>query len=149
MNITYIKEWKIFYSKWWLWIWSLGSGWIAGQTLYPVLVMKPEFKVEIPPRLLNHERIHLVQQLECIILGLILNILIWYFIDPIWFLNFYFIGMGLYGIIYYGHWLINKLNKQTPNMEAYRNICFEREAYANENNLMYRKNRKILAWLRG
>jgi hypothetical protein len=69
--------------------------------------------------LLNHERIHLQQEIE---LGIV---------------PFYV----LYVANYYANLLIYK-NKH----QAYLNICFEREAYTNDTNLDYLKNRKFGAW---
>ena len=67
----------------------------------------------------NHELIHSKQCWEMLIIGFYLA----YLID----------------------WLI-KLVMYGKN--AYRNISFEREAYENENNLNYLKNRKFWAWLK-
>ena len=64
--------------------------------------------------LLNHEKIHLRQQQEL----LILPFFIWYFFEYI-FRLFQYMNHNL----------------------AYRNISFEREAYANESQFNYLKNR--------
>lgn len=70
--------------------------------------------------LLNHERIHLRQQTEL----LVLPFFVWYGID------------FLIQFIRYRDW-----NK------AYRNVVFEREAYAQEKDLDYLKSRKFCAFL--
>lgn len=64
---------------------------------------------------LNHEKIHTRQMAELLILP------------------FYF--------IYILEWLI-KLIQFRDAYKAYTNISFEREAYANQSNLSYIKNRK-------
>lgn len=47
--------------------------------------------------------------------------------------------------IWYGiEWLIRLFNSGNP----YRNISFEREAYANEYDMDYANNRKPYAWLK-
>ena len=69
---------------------------------------------------LNHEKIHLRQQLEL----LIVLFFIWYFIEY------------LFRLVQY---------KNTDL--AYRNISFEREAYANELNLAYLRKRSFLRFL--
>jgi len=69
-------------------------------------------KTIIDDELINHERIHLKQQLEL----LIIPFYIWYLIE-------------LY-------------------TRGYMNISFEKEAYANENNLTYLKKRRIFAFTR-
>lgn len=66
--------------------------------------------------LLNHERIHVRQQMEL----LILFFFVWYGIE------------FLIRFVQYGN-----------RREAYRNISFEREAYANEKNLHYLKQRSF------
>jgi len=71
--------------------------------------------------LLNHERIHLRQQAELLILPFYL----WYIIE-------YLIRLIIYK------------NKR----RAYRNISFEREAYANENNIEYLNKRKLWTFLK-
>lgn len=68
----------------------------------------------------NHELIHSKQIWELMIIGFYLI----YIID--------FIRR----LITYG----------TKNNTAYKNICFEREAYANESNADYLKYRKFWAW---
>ncbi len=65
--------------------------------------------------LLNHEKIHLRQQLEMLWLG---------------FFIFYMIEFFIKLIIY-----------KKPKV-AYQNLCFEREAYINEQNLNYIRERK-------
>ncbi len=71
--------------------------------------------------LINHERIHLRQQAELLVLPFYL----WYLIEYL---------MKL--IIYRNH------NK------AYRNISFEREAYKNDENLNYLKVRKFWSFVK-
>ncbi|SFW11975.1 hypothetical protein SAMN02927921_00072 [Sinomicrobium oceani] len=83
-------------------------------TLWPVIFIKTgELKNDAV--LLNHERIHLRQQLELFILP------------------FYII----YGI----EWTAGLLRHGNAYI-AYKNISFEREAYTNEHNLDYLKSRK-------
>jgi len=86
-----------------------------GITLYPFIIVR-ESKLAAHPVLLNHERIHLCQQLEL----LVLPFYVWYVAE-------YFIR------------LLHYKNKK----QAYLNISFEREAYANEGNPAYTKTRKF------
>jgi hypothetical protein len=71
--------------------------------------------------LLNHERIHLKQQLELLILP------------------FYVIYLTefLVRLIFYRNWNL-----------AYKNISFEREAYRNESNFQYIKQRRFWHFLK-
>jgi hypothetical protein len=69
--------------------------------------------------LINHERIHLRQQVE---MGIMLFYL-WYVVE-----------YGIRRIQYPNHYT------------AYRNISFEREAFANDENLSYLKTRPFWAF---
>ncbi len=71
--------------------------------------------------LLNHERIHIRQQLELLILP--------------------------FFILYVTEWLILLIKYKNRNL-AYLNISFEKEAYANASNLNYLSNRNPYAWVR-
>ena len=83
--------------------------------IFPFIIIRSEKDME--PWLINHERIHLKQQIEMFFVGLIvLNIL-----------------ETLYAIIF--------LKKSFS--EAYRWRASEQEAYRNQNNLNYLKDRKI------
>ena len=91
--------------------------WVNGMTIWPfILVQKPNPSA----RLLNHERIHLRQQLE---LGII-PFYIWYFSE-------------------YGYY---RLRGRT-HYAAYRAIRFEREAFEHDQNLTYLKNRPFWGFL--
>lgn len=84
-----------------------------GMAIFPfVLVRYPDDANNAV--FINHERIHLRQQTELLIVGFF----VWYFLDY------------LMGLIKYG-----------DHHSAYRNIIFEREAYSNEKDLDYLKKR--------
>jgi hypothetical protein len=84
-------------------------------TLYPFVFIRDEGN-EIT---INHERIHLKQQKELLIIG------------------FYF--------LYIIFWLVNLIRYRSFFL-AYSAIPFEREAYQNEENWVYTLNRKAFAW---
>ena len=86
-----------------------GQG-IRALAFWPFIIM-PDSTI-IDDELINHEKIHLRQQIEM----LILPFYIWYLIE------------------YY--------------TRGYENISFEKEAYSNEKNLDYLKNRSIFAFRR-
>ena len=88
-----------------------------GMALFPFVLVR---RPNPSPTLLNHERIHLRQQAE-------LGVLLFY----VW-----------YGIEY----LIRRIQYRN-HYKAYCNICFEREAYANERNLTYLKARPFWRFL--
>lgn len=54
------------------------------------------------------------------------------------------LGFVFFYILYIGEWIIN-LFKYSSSHEAYRNISFEKEAYANQDNLAYLRFRKCYA----
>ena len=73
----------------------------------------------VSPRIINHEAIHTKQMQEMAFIFFY----IWYFIE----------------------WLIKLVFP--PYNSAYKDISFEREAYANEGNLKYLKSRKKYNWI--
>ncbi|GGE95203.1 hypothetical protein [Flavobacterium limi] len=91
-----------------------------GMALFPFILVK-YYKDQVNVVFLNHEKIHLRQQLEM----LILPFFIWYFLE--FFIRF-----------------IQYKNKDL----AYRNISFEREAYTNETDLNYLKKRSFFQFLK-
>lgn len=84
----------------------------SGISIYPFVFLRSK-TLQKNQILLNHERIHLRQQIQ---LGIIL-FFIWYIIEYLFF-------------------LLKTRNKKL----AYHNISFEKEAYANETNLQYLNN---------
>lgn len=92
----------------------------VGVTLWPFIVMK-QSELKDDAIFLNHERIHLRQQIE---MGIILFFL-WYGLE-------FLIRLFQYGNAYV----------------AYTNISFEREAYENELFLEYLSRRKLWSFLK-
>lgn len=82
--------------------------------MFPFILLRKK-ELRYNPILINHEKIHLRQQLELLIIPFY-----------IWYLSEYY---------------IKYLKYKNPDL-AYRNISFEREAYKNDQNLDYLKNRK-------
>lgn len=87
--------------------------WVGGLTLFPFVFCK---YAKPSARLINHERIHLQQQIE---LGLF-PFYVWYILE------------FLVRWVRYRQWY-----------KAYRNISFEREAYHNDQNLVYLQTRRL------
>jgi len=90
------------------------------MALFPVVLVRKKELVNNPV-FMNHEHIHLRQQVEMLIIP------------------FYI----LYGL----HYLVNRI-KYREHDKAYRHICFEREAYGNESDLSYIPQRKFWAWIK-
>ncbi len=91
---------------------------ISGITLFPFIILRDKH-LKQDKRILNHERIHIRQQVELLVLP---------------FYVLYLIEFAI-GLIKYK----NKSN-------AYMNISFEREAYRHDLDLNYLKDRKWWAW---
>ncbi|MCB9256584.1 MAG: hypothetical protein H6579_05585 [Chitinophagales bacterium] len=90
------------------------------MALYPFILVKDE-NCACNTNLINHERIHLRQQIEMLILP------------------FY--------LVYALEYLYRRLQKKN-HYAAYRHISFEREAYANENNENYLQSRRFWNFLK-
>ncbi|MDO5968423.1 hypothetical protein Q4Q35_01250 [Flavivirga aquimarina] len=89
-------------------------------TIFPFVFLKSQhLKSHIV--LINHEKIHLKQQLEMLLIP-------FYFVYAIEF---------LFRLFQYKKWDL-----------AYRNISFEREAYANESNLDYLNQRSLFSFFK-
>ena len=90
-----------------------------GLTVFPFVLIKCrlDFKNKI---LVNHEKIHIRQQKELLVLPFFL----WYFVE----------------------YAVRLLQYKNANL-AYRNISFEREAYANELDLNYLETRHFFNFL--
>ena len=92
----------------------------AGMAIFPFILLKKE-SYKADKEIINHEKIHLRQQLELLILP------------------FY--------ILYLLNYLINLLRYKTHDL-AYRKIIFEQEAYNHETNLNYLKEGNWFSWLK-
>jgi len=90
------------------------------MALYPFMIFKKQV-LQSSQVIINHEKVHFRQQQELLII----------FFYPLYFL----------------HYLIN-LVKYRNHYSAYRQICFEKEAYSNEGDFEYLKHRKPYAWLK-
>jgi hypothetical protein len=91
-----------------------------GLTVFPFVFIKYRFDKENKV-LVNHEKLHIRQQLEL----LILPFFVWYFVE----------------------YAVRLLQYKNANL-AYRNISFEREAYANELDLDYLETRRFFSFLK-
>lgn len=91
---------------------------VSGMTIFPIIFLRSkELKNDV--RIMNHERIHIRQQVEMLVIP------------------FY--------IIYLIEYIFGRL-KYKSHFEAYLNISFEREAFINDVNLDYLIKRKPWCW---
>ena len=95
-------------------------GFASGITLFPFIIVSSK-KLRENKVLINHEMIHIRQQLEMLILPFYL----WYGIE----------------------YLIKRIKLKDHN-KAYRALSFEREAYRHEKDLHYLKVRKWYSFLK-
>ncbi len=86
------------------------------MTVWPFIFVRKGHEMDDDD--LRHEEIHGRQQLEMLLV-----------LFPLW---------------YYTEWLVRLV--QYGKSEAYDNISFEREAYANEKDKDYMSKRKLWAW---
>ena len=92
----------------------------VGLSLWPFIILKHD-ELKDDTVLINHEKIHLKQQQELLIV--------------------------FFYLFYLSEWLLRTL-LYLDSYKAYQNISFEREAYANEKNLDYPHDRKAFGFLR-
>ena len=91
--------------------------WVGGIAIFPFIFLKKNLTEERKKILLNHERIHLQQQIELLLFP--------------------------FFIIYLFNYMLN-LVKYKEHDKAYKNIIFEREAFMRDKDFSYLKIRK--AW---
>lgn len=92
----------------------------SGISLYPFIIVS-SFEQIGSTTLLNHEKIHLRQQIEL----LVVFFYIWYFVE-----------------------FIIRWIKTGSRYQAYRAISFEKEAYNNEANLNYNASKSLFSFLK-
>ena len=97
---------------------------IGGITLWPFVILREKYNSSDwwrsrTKKTINHESIHIKQQQEL----LVIPFYILYILE--WFIKLFFYGK-----------------------QSYYNISFEREAYSNEYDKNYLKNRKNYSWIK-
>lgn len=92
----------------------------SGITLFPFVFLKSE-DLKHRDTIINHEKIHLRQQLELLVIPFYVFYMIEFFIR----------------FIQHKNWNL-----------AYRNISFEQEAYCNEHDVSYLKHRRFWQFLK-
>jgi hypothetical protein len=101
---------------------TLGSRSVNGLAIFPFIIIRSEIRGTAEALFtINHERIHIRQQLELLLLPFTIC----------------YILMYLWGLM-----------RGMSRREAYRNIIFEREAYRNMYNLEYLQERKKFSFLK-
>lgn len=93
---------------------------VAGMAIFPFVFIKKGIRDR--KRTINHESIHIRQELELLVI-------------PFYLLYLFF-------------YLKNLTFGKMSHRDAYRNIPFEDEAYDNDNDMEYIKKRKPFAWFK-
>lgn len=98
---------------------------IGGMSLFPFIILREKYQtkskywIKRNAETINHETIHFQQALE--------------------------LGVIPFYILYIAEWFVKLF---VYGKDAYINISFEREAYANDSNLEYLTTRRRYAWAR-
>ncbi len=93
---------------------------VGGMAVFPFIFLK-HAELKLNKQLIHHEKIHLRQQLELLIVPFYILYLLNYLLNLFYYRNHY---------------------------KAYMNIIFEREAYENDADLTYLSRRKFAAWIK-
>ena len=115
------------------------EGYVA-MTFWPVVFVRRDEEEKFDKVAENHENIHKAQQKEMLAIGMLIAGLLLMITGSWWSL----LLLPVYFWWYVIEWLLRSMFG-TGN--AYRNIAFEREAYANEKDFTYIGRRKWLAWV--
>lgn len=100
------------------WVKILTFGFATAIALYPFILVENE-NIRENSIVINHEKIHLRQQIELLLI--------------------------FFYLIYAIEYLVGRINGKN-HFDAYRNISFEKEAYANEENLHYLKEKPLFSF---
>lgn len=108
--------------------------------VFPFIFIRKNTVFPFTPTDRNHEYIHGIQQIEMLVVGFCISLIL-FFSGLSW---WGFIALPLFYWWYVIEWLIRLMTSDNP----YRSISFEREAYTNERNFDYLKSRKLFSWVR-
>ena len=113
------------------------------MTIWPFIFIRESMAWAYDERTDRHEHIHGIQQLEMLIVGILIAIVLFSVGCGWWSLLTLPIFFYWYGIEYLIRWAYYK-NRDT----AYKNIAFEREAYDNQGDITYLDKRKLFSWVK-
>ena len=110
-------------------------------TIWPILFIRKDVRI-FDEEDENHENIHKDQQVETLIVSIVFAVVMFFLGCGWWSL----LILPLYFWIYLLEFLIRSLCYCSWRA-GYKNISTEQEAYQNESNIEYRKERRRFAWL--
>ena len=113
-------------------------------TIWPFIFVRDDLMIPFNDIDYNHESIHGRQQLEVLPIGIVLcGVLA--LVGCGWWSLF---ALPLYFYWYCLEYIVRIIVHKGDGKTAYRNICFEQEAYINERDMEYLDNRKWFAWVK-
>lgn len=118
-------------------------GFTCMLTLF-ILWVRNDSKKYIDDGVINHESIHMYQQLELLLVGVISGVLVCSLSSLSWWWMIAFCLSPF--LVYILCWILEIL--LPPYGKAYKNICFESEAQYNEYNFNYLSKRVPFSWIK-
>ena len=100
-------------------------------------------EVELTDEIINHEGIHTVQQYEILMTSALVALVVSNIYASWWYL---LIAIAMPVALYVLAWFVELV--LPPYDSAYKDSPFEREAYANEADILYLATRKPFAWVK-
>ena len=119
------------------------KGFVA-MTVWPFIFIRKDKELKFVDKVKRHEYIHVYQQIECLLVGVVLVFLMlitgceWWSLIP----------LGLFFELYAVEWIIKGLINFGNSRKAYRSISFEREAFENQENPDWLDDRPKFYWIK-
>lgn len=119
------------------------KGFVA-MTVWPFIFIRKDKELKFVDKVKRHEYIHVYQQIECLLVGVVLAFLMLILGCGWWSL----IPLGLFFELYAVEWIIKGLINFGNSRRAYRSISFEREAFENQENPDWLDDRPKFYWIK-
>lgn len=114
------------------------------MTFLFLIFIRKENECKYTKEVERHEYIHIAQQFECLILGILMCLLLWVF-DCSW---YSLIPVGLFYWVYGLEFLVKLPLCNFNRKMAYYSVSFESEAFKYQNDLNWVKIRPRFYWIR-
>ena len=114
----------------------------TAMTVLPFIFIRRENQYKYTEKVERHEYTHAMQQLECLILGILIALMLFCF-DCRW---YSLIPLGLFYEIYGLEFIIKLPMCHYDSTLAYLSISFEQEAYQNQGNPRWLDTRPAFYW---
>lgn len=122
----------------------LPRGFFTATTVWPFIFVNKSMEHCFTDKIKRHEYTHVLQQIECLIVGVILAIILLCLSYGWWSLLTIPLFFWWYGI----EWLIRLPLCDWDKDIAYVSISFEQEAYEHQKEVSYNRTRKRFCWLK-